>query len=75
MAGDMSDFSSGKKAVELTMKEFGQIDGLVLNHGMLPPVTRVVDSNTEEWRHNFDVNFFSCVAFVSPLEQNHRENH
>ena len=68
MAGDMADFSSGKKAAEFTMKEFGQIDGLVLNHGTLPPVTRVSDSNAEDWRHNFDVNFFSCVAFVSSLE-------
>ncbi|MCJ1384137.1 hypothetical protein MMC17_007253 [Xylographa soralifera] len=64
LAGDMANFGLAAKAVELTYKEFGQIDGLIINHGVLTPVTRVVDSIPENWKHNFDVNFFSAVAFA-----------
>lgn len=65
LAEDLSNFSLAQKAVDLTIKEFGQLDGLVINHGILPPVTHVRDSDVEAWKHNFDVNFFSGVAFVS----------
>jgi len=64
VAGDLSDFSLGQKAVDLAVKEFGRLDGLIVNHGILEPVTRVGDSEAEEWRKNFDVNFFSAVAIV-----------
>ncbi|MCJ1281379.1 hypothetical protein MMC26_000698 [Xylographa opegraphella] len=64
LAGDMANFDLAAKAVELTNKEFGRIDGLIINHGVLAPVTQVVDSNPEHWKQNFDVNFFSAVAFA-----------
>ena len=51
--------------MEATLEEFGQIDGLVLNHGTLEPVTRVGDSDVGAWKKGFDVNFFSAVAWVS----------
>ena len=61
----MADFSLAKEVTDLTIREFGQIDGLVVNHGMLPPVTTVEESEAEAWRKTFDVNFFSAVALVS----------
>jgi len=64
LAGDMANLGLAKEAVELTTKEFGQIDGVIINHGSLSPVTRVVDSNPEDWKHSFDVNFFGAVAFA-----------
>ncbi|MCJ1425951.1 hypothetical protein MMC29_003852 [Sticta canariensis] len=64
VAGDMADFSLAQTAVELTIKEFGQIDGLVINHGSLPPVTTVGNCDIEAWKQNFNVNFFSAVAFA-----------
>ncbi|MCJ1297839.1 hypothetical protein MMC08_000627 [Hypocenomyce scalaris] len=64
LSGDLADFSMGKKAADLAVKEFGQIDGLIVNHGMLPRTARVDDSEPEEWRQCFDINFFSVVAFV-----------
>lgn len=33
VAGDMSDTSLAKTAVDLAIKEFGQLDGLIINHG------------------------------------------
>lgn len=64
VAGDLADLSLGQKAVDLAIKEYGQLDGVVVNHGIIEPVTRVGDSEVEEWRKNFDVNFFSAVAIV-----------
>lgn len=65
VVGDMSNLSLAQKAVDLTVQEFGRMDGIVINHGVLTPVTPVADCNIEAWKHNFDVNFFSAVAFVS----------
>lgn len=65
VAGDMANFSLAQTAVDVTIKEFGQMDGLIINHAVLPPVTSVGDCDVELWKHNFDVNFFSAVAFVS----------
>lgn len=65
VAGDMADFSLAQTAVEVTMKEFGQIHGLIINHGVLPPVTTIGNCDIEAWKENFNVNFFSAVAFVS----------
>ncbi|KAF2396198.1 NAD(P)-binding protein [Trichodelitschia bisporula] len=64
LAGDFSDFSLGKKAVDLAKSTWNQLDGLVVNHGTLSPVKRIADSSAEDWRAGFDTNFFSAVAIV-----------
>ncbi|MCJ1481153.1 hypothetical protein MMC06_001309 [Schaereria dolodes] len=64
MIGDLADFSLAKKTAELTMKEFGQINGLIVNHGIVTPISRVEESEAEVWRKTFDINFFSAVAFA-----------
>ena len=68
LAGDMSDFTLSQKAVDLTMSAFGSLDGLIINHGILAPVSRVKNSEAEAWRKSFDVNFFSAVAFVCSVD-------
>ena len=65
VVGDMADLSLPQKAVDVAIKEFGRLDGLVLNHGVLPPVTTIGNCDLGAWKENFDVNFFSAVAFVS----------
>ena len=65
LAGNLGDFSLAQKAVESALEAFGELDGLILNHGMMDPVTKIETSDIEEWRKLFDVNFFSLVAFVS----------
>jgi NAD(P)-dependent dehydrogenase (short-subunit alcohol dehydrogenase family) len=48
-----------------TVKAFGRIDGLVINHGTLSPITKLRDSDAEEWRRAYDINVFSPVALVN----------
>ncbi len=55
----------GRRLVELTMRTFNRIDGIILNHGTLHPGKTIIDSTVEEWRSAFNVNFFSMVAIVS----------
>lgn len=62
--GDLADFSLAQKAVDAALNSFGQLDGMVLNHGILGQVGKVAEGDTEQWRQGFDVNFVSLVAFV-----------
>ncbi|KAL4756231.1 SDR family oxidoreductase [Aspergillus foveolatus] len=72
--GDISDFSLATRAVELALKSFGRIDGLVLNHGILGQVGKIATANIEEWKKGYDVNFFSLVSFVQAALPKLRES-
>ena len=65
LPGDMTEMSLPAQAVDLAMKEFGQLDGVIINHGIMDPVARVEDASAQDWATLFAVNFFSSVAFVS----------
>lgn len=65
LPGDASDFSLAHRAVDLALKEFGRLDGLIINHGTMGQVNKIKDCDIDDWRTVFDVNFFSAVAFVS----------
>jgi NADP-dependent 3-hydroxy acid dehydrogenase YdfG len=61
---DLSDLSKTEDVIKETIKQFGQLDGLVLNHGTLSPVKRIENSTVDEWRKAFDINFFSVLSLV-----------
>lgn len=65
VAGDLSDPSVSKNAIDLAIEKFGQIDSIIANAGVLHPVAQIKDAKIEEWRKLFDVNFFSIVSLVS----------
>lgn len=65
LVGDVTDFSIGKEAVDKALASFGRLDGLVLNHGILGQVGKIAEADPQQWKHGFDVNFISLVAFVS----------
>lgn len=62
--GDLGDLSLPQKAVDAALKTFGQLDGMVLNHGILGQTGNVAVTDVKEWKKAFDVNFFSLIAFV-----------
>ena len=64
LAGDLKDLSLAAAAVDIATKQFGQLDGLVVNHGAMFGVKRLEDCNLDDWHAMFDINFFSAVAFV-----------
>lgn len=65
--GDLADFSLANKAVDLAVKTFGKLDGMVLNHGVLGQVGKITEADLQQWKQGFDVNFISLVAFVGIL--------
>jgi len=52
------------KVKELAILTFGRIDGVVVNHGVLSPMTRLENSSIEEWKKLYDANFFSALALT-----------
>lgn len=69
LAGDLSDFSLAQTAVDLALKEFGQLDGLIINHGIMGQINKIETCDLGEWKKVFDVNLFSAVAIVSKARQ------
>ncbi|KAK4189222.1 putative oxidoreductase [Podospora australis] len=61
------------KVVNTAMLHFGGIDAVIINHGVLTPMTRVANSSIEEWKALYDANFFSALALakesIRPLRQ------
>lgn len=68
IAGDITDPALAKTIAETAESEFGQINGLVINHGIMEPVERIAESTAEKWRKCFDINLFSAISLVSPAD-------
>jgi len=64
LAGDLNDFSLAQQTVDLAIKEFGNLDAVVVNHGALIGLNRVVHCDLVQWREMLNINFLSAVAFV-----------
>ncbi|KAJ5162751.1 Short-chain dehydrogenase/reductase SDR [Penicillium coprophilum] len=62
--GDLADFSLAQQAVDIAIKSFGQLDGMVLNHGVLGQIGKIADADVQQWKEGFDINFLSLVAFA-----------
>ncbi|KAL6309677.1 short-chain dehydrogenase [Sparassis latifolia] len=62
--GSVIDASAVSNAVDLTLKRFSHLDGLILNAGTLTPMGKISDPSIplDGWKELFDVNFFSLVT-------------
>ena len=45
LVGDLAELSLAYQAIELALREFGGIDGLIVNQGMMDPVARIEDAH------------------------------
>ncbi|KAI0455719.1 short-chain dehydrogenase [Xylaria acuta] len=72
---DLSDLKEAPRIVASAVKAFGRVDGLVVNHSTLSPITKIFDSDAEEWRRAFDINVFSAVALVKESIAELRKSH
>ncbi|KAK0633581.1 hypothetical protein B0T14DRAFT_74484 [Immersiella caudata] len=64
LAADMTASDSAAKVTSLAIKAFGQLDGVVINHGVLSPITRLEHASIDEWKKLYDVNLFSALALL-----------
>lgn len=56
LATDVADYAQVKAAVDLAVTEFGGLDVLINNAGILEPVSRLVDVDVEGWNKVIDIN-------------------
>lgn len=61
---DVSDFLACRTAVESTLDQFGRIDALVNNAGVVQPLAPIADTHPDDWRHNIEVNLFAAFYMV-----------
>ncbi|KAF9107506.1 hypothetical protein BGX29_006194 [Mortierella sp. GBA35] len=65
VVGDVTAESTAAEVVDVASKSWsGRLDGLVLNAGVLEPLAPITKTDVKDWKHNFDVNFFSIVTLV-----------
>ncbi|KAI0101397.1 short-chain dehydrogenase [Nemania sp. FL0031] len=75
ITADLADLKVAPEIVASALKAFGRIDGLVINHSSLSPITKIFESDAEEWRRAYDVNVFSAVALVKEAIPELRKSH
>lgn len=71
MAADLADFSTAPKVIEAAVKAFGKVDGIVINHAVLTPLSKLADVDIDEWRRSYDINVASPLALVRSVTQNY----
>ena len=64
VTGDITDPQTSKKAVELAISKFGQLNSVIANAGVLEPVGSIDSITVEEWKRLFDINLFSIVELI-----------
>ncbi|KAH6683679.1 short-chain dehydrogenase [Plectosphaerella plurivora] len=64
LAADLGKQETATELAELAVKTFGRIDGLVINHGVLNPMSRLENASIDEWKENYNINVFSGLALI-----------
>ncbi|KAJ2902765.1 putative short-chain dehydrogenase [Zalerion maritima] len=60
VTGDLTEPTIASKVTSMTIMAYGQIDGLVVNHGALEPIAKLENCSLEEFKKLYDVNVFSA---------------
>ncbi|KAK9478870.1 hypothetical protein V1514DRAFT_329998 [Lipomyces japonicus] len=62
VVGDISDYKTGSKAVKTAIETFGKINGIVFNAAVIHPISTIAETDINEFKKLFDINFFSILA-------------
>lgn len=61
---DLADAAACRRVVDAALEHFGRLDILVQNGHHEGDWSRVVDADSDTWRHIFEVNFFGALHLV-----------
>ena len=75
VAGDVTDHQVLVKAVETAVSQYGKLDAVVLNAGVIEPVGAIDAVLVAKWRQHFDVNVFSLVDLIATAMPELRKLH
>jgi NAD(P)-dependent dehydrogenase (short-subunit alcohol dehydrogenase family) len=64
------------RAIQSVPAKYGRLDALVLNAGVLDPMTRITSTDTslDTWRTHFEVNVYSLVTALKAAAPSLRES-
>ena len=66
---DVSDYAATAALVAETISQFGRVDALVNNAGVIEPIARIEDSDPAVWARNIEINLigaYNAVRAVLP---------
>lgn len=66
---DVSRYWEVSSAMDAVRREFGSLDVLVNNAGVIDPISSLVESDPEEWAHSIDINLkgvYNGIRAVMP---------
>ena len=69
MKCDVSNYEDVKKITRFALDRFGKVDILVNNAGLIDPISKLAESNPDEWCNVADVNYkgvYYCIRSVLP---------
>ena len=61
VAGDVSQAEDCQAVIQKTLDQFGRIDGLINNAGVIEPIARFAQANLQAWQQNWSINFLGPV--------------
>ncbi|KAF0433385.1 NADP-binding protein [Gigaspora margarita] len=64
VTGDITEEHIIEEVVKKCLEQWGRIDGIIANAGVLDPMGNFADINLQEWKRHFDVNFFSNISLI-----------
>jgi NAD(P)-dependent dehydrogenase (short-subunit alcohol dehydrogenase family) len=64
MSGDVSDENSLAEAISVANREFGGLDIVVANAGLVPPWRGTEHIDLDEWRDVFEINVSGVIATI-----------
>lgn len=74
VACDVSDYESVENLVSQTVVEYGKIDALVNNAGLIDPIAKLSETDAEIWAKTINVNLvgaYNCIrAVINNLNEN-----
>ncbi|CAO3613877.1 unnamed protein product [Cunninghamella echinulata] len=62
--GDVCDEHVCRRAVNVAIDKWGQLNSVIANAGVIEPIATVGESAVQGWKHLYDVNFFSIITLV-----------
>jgi len=73
VVGDVTEERVIEEAIGKSIETWGKLDGVIVNAGILS-IGTVANSNIDEWKRSYDVNFFSVVSLIKKSMTQLRQN-
>ncbi|HZD56705.1 MAG TPA: SDR family NAD(P)-dependent oxidoreductase [Anaerolineales bacterium] len=62
--GDVSKIEDCHRLVDQTLVEFGQLDALINNAGIIKPIEPIAEGSAEDWRRNLEINLLGPILLT-----------